>query len=128
MNALKLLIFFLALFSLNSYSQNKELIGKWTLFFTDEEVVTLDCKICPTWEFKTDNTSIFTKPNGVQYFMTWKIYEGNLLGFTTTDETQKSIEKGKLQMVFTKGKKFTELRFKAQNKPTTTMVLRKIND
>jgi hypothetical protein len=126
MNTLKLSILFVFFYSLQSYSQEKKIIGVWTLFFADEEVTSVDCKICPTWEFKKDHTSIFTKPNGQQDLATWEIDENNMLSFKTEDEKEKKIEGLKVEMKFTKRKNFTELRFfNPKNQTKKTVVLRK---
>ena len=125
MNTLKLFLLFICFCSLSSYSQERPLIGVWTLFFSDEKVATLDCRICPTLEFKEDHTSIFRKPNGQQNIMTWKINENNMLTFKTKDESEKRIEDLEIQMIFTKQENFTELRFNPKNQSTKTFVLRK---
>lgn len=117
------------LFSANMYSQSAKLIGTWTIFWTDEKVSSLDCKTCPTWEFKPDHTMVFTKPNGEQFTTTWTMDKdmlsiGKVFRSAKGEETENKMPEAKLKCVFTDTANFNELRFIVNNQ-TRPMVIRK---
>lgn len=123
-----LLYTLLGLFS-KSYGQSKEIIGVWTIFFQDEKVTSLNCAVCPKFEFKSDKTLIFTKPNSEAEYSTWGLDKDNMLSIGKTFTSSKGVTENKmfnrkLKVLFSKSELFDEIRFDVDGK-VAPLVLRK---
>ena len=126
---LLLLFSFISFLSADCSSQTSKIVGTWTVFFKDEKVSSLTCNVCPKWEFKSDNTLVFTKPDNETEYSTWEIDDDNMLSFGKTitgpkGVTENKMSNSKLKVLFSKSGSFEEMRFDYNGK-IAPMVLRK---